>query len=569
VASNLNEFCTLFDVNYLPRGLVLYRSLARVCPQFRLRVFCMDAETERILKRLALPNLVVVGLDELERHDPELLEVKPTRTQVEYCWTATPAILVYCLETEPDLDAITYLDADLMFFADPAPLFEELGDDSTLIVPHRYAPPWVSYAETSGIYNVEFMTFRRDPRGLEALGWWRDRCIEWCYYRVEDGKLGDQKYLDDWPERFEGVHVLAHLGGGLAPWNAEQYRIEQSGGGLTVDGQELVFYHYHSLKLIRGITHLRVLGLVSEQYQLTRRPLPLVWRQNYSMSPIERNLIWEPYLRELGAALLDLRRQEGRFEAGFTPVDSRVVGRQLATKVRRPLTAGRDRAAAAGSALLKRRRADYRQSWREPGVAAKMGALAEKQLVDPGAVAPYRAFVEIARSLVESYPLADPARLLDFGCGVGHYSELIETTFPHRFVYTGCDYAESMVAAARRRWPGREFLVNDLFANTLDLAEYDVILAGALVDIVPEWERALDVLLGSSAPYVVLHRQQVVENGASRIEVVPGYEGQMTYRTYLTRDALGSSAASHGYAIVEECEVDGPIRTFLLRSGDS
>ena len=117
-----NEFCTLFDVNYLPRGLVLYRSLERHCDDFRLRVFCMDEETKDLLDRLRLPRLTAIGLDELEAHDSELLSVKPTRTQVEYCWTATPAVCAYALETEPQLEAITYLDADLMFFRDTDPI---------------------------------------------------------------------------------------------------------------------------------------------------------------------------------------------------------------------------------------------------------------------------------------------------------------------------------------------------------------------------------------------------------------------------------------------------------------
>ena len=48
------EFCTLFDRNYLPRALVLYRSLESVCGDFRLRAFCMDEVTAPILRRLGL-----------------------------------------------------------------------------------------------------------------------------------------------------------------------------------------------------------------------------------------------------------------------------------------------------------------------------------------------------------------------------------------------------------------------------------------------------------------------------------------------------------------------------------
>lgn len=560
------EFCTLFDVNYLPRGLVLYRSLERVCPAFRLRVFCMDAESERILRRLALPHLKIISLAELEAHDAELLRIKPTRTQLEYCWTATPAVSLYCLETEPELDEITYLDADLMFFSEPRPVFEELGDDSVLIVPHRYAPQWRAYEETSGTYNVQFMTFRRDARGFEALRWWHDRCIEWCYYRLEDGKLGDQKYLDDWPERFDGVHVLEHPGGGLAPWNAEQYRIEARDGRVLVDGLPLVFYHYHSLKLFKGITALRLSGLLKEMYHLTRRPLPLVWRQNYEMQGSERALVWEPYLQELGRVLLQLRRLEGKFDAGFVPVDPRPLVRAWLARLRPPV----QRARALAAAALRRRRVTtrHRSSWQQPDVAAQMETLAEQQLRQPEDVAPYRTFLEAVGILAAEASLPQPARLLDVGCGVGHYSELLERFYPGRFAYTGCDFAEPMIDSARARWPDREFVVNDLFDSRLDLGSYDVVVAGALVDVLDTWEEALDILLGSGARYVLLHRQQIAED-RSRVEVVGGYVGQLTYRTYVTRGELLAIAERNGCELVEELEVDGPVRSFLFRRADA
>jgi hypothetical protein len=310
------EFCTLFDKNYLARGLVMYRSLRRVCRGVRLRVFCMDSLTKRILDGLAAPGLIAIDLSDLESHDSDLLSIKPTRTRVEYCWTATPAVCLFCLDREPDLRSITYLDADLMFFRDPNPLFEELGSESTMIVPHRFPPAWKHWEESKGVYNVQMVTFRRTPAGLEALRWWHERCIEWCHSRASDGRLGDQKYLDDWPERFENVRVLEHLGGGLAPWNVSQYSLTRNPeGDILVDGWPLIFYHYHSLRLYAP-NRVAELARRLRSHRVVREPYPLVWSTSFPITKDEMKWIWMPYIREIGNVL---NRLEPRGEDGWPP----------------------------------------------------------------------------------------------------------------------------------------------------------------------------------------------------------------------------------------------------------
>lgn len=244
------NFCTLFDSNYLSRGIALYRSLEKHCKNFHLFIFAFDSRSYKILKQLSFSNATIISLAEFE--DEKLLQVKPTRSIAEYCWTSTSSTILYVLENF-NVDNCTYVDADVFFYSSPEPIFQELGDKSILITEHRYSPQYNKELK-AGKYCVQFVTFRNDENGLKALKWWRDRCLEWCYARYEDGKFGDQLYLDDWTERFQGVHVMQHLGGGLAAWNIQQYEFKKSGEKIigieisTGKEFEVIFYHFHYLK---------------------------------------------------------------------------------------------------------------------------------------------------------------------------------------------------------------------------------------------------------------------------------------------------------------------------------
>ncbi len=234
----MQNFVTLFDSLFLPQGLALYASMQRHITHYNLWILCVDDEVHEVLQLLALPNVRLLQLSLLETAD--LLRVKSERAKGEYCWTLTPFAPRFVFEADSNVDCVAYIDADLWFRKDPIKIFQELdtAGKSVLITDHGYAPE-NDQSATSGQYCVQFMVFKR--HGGEAVRqWWEDRCIEWCYARAEDGKFGDQKYLETWPDIFaDQVHVLQNSEWALAPWNVTRFPYGNS-----------VFFHFHGLRIV-------------------------------------------------------------------------------------------------------------------------------------------------------------------------------------------------------------------------------------------------------------------------------------------------------------------------------
>lgn len=237
------HFCTLFDRNYLPLGMALHASLLAHAQPFHLWILCMDEQVEQQLNQLALPQVTLIPLSTIET--PELLAVKPERTRGEYCWTLTPFSFQAVFDRCPSAQQVTYLDADLFFFADPKILLQELSADRhVLLTDHAYAPEYDQSA-VSGQFCVQFLTFRRTDRAFRVMHWWQERCLEWCFNRVEEGKFGDQKYLDSWTTLFpDEIHIVQQINKTLAPWNVQFFQHQ------SPEKVDPVFYHFHGLKLI-------------------------------------------------------------------------------------------------------------------------------------------------------------------------------------------------------------------------------------------------------------------------------------------------------------------------------
>lgn len=244
------SFCTVLDRHYLTRGLALYESLRRHCPSFDLFVLCMDGATFETLQHLALEGLRPVPFDDVA--DEALLEAAKGRTEKELSVTCKSFFTLWLLRRHAEIECLSFLDGDLFFFSNPGALLDQMGEASVAMTEHRF--PARLEPETSrdcGVFNGGWVCFRRDARGLACLQDWCERCLEWCFDRVEGGKYGDQKYLEDWPRRFDGVVVLKHKGANLAPWNVEDYGVSRRNGQVFVDGAPIIFYHFSGLRQVR------------------------------------------------------------------------------------------------------------------------------------------------------------------------------------------------------------------------------------------------------------------------------------------------------------------------------
>lgn len=275
------HYCTYFDHRYLPLGLALHASLLRHGNEFTLWVLALDEEAASFLDTGNLPSLRVVRLAQLEAFDPELKAIEGTRTRVEYYFSCSPCLPRYLMDVE-GVGEITYLDSDLWFFDSPEIVFEELGSDSVAIVPHRFSGRAAKSHLKYGHHNVGWLTFRNDANGRECLEWWRSKCIEWCYDRVEPNRYADQKYLDTFEVLFHGVHPINHPGANLAPWNVAGHAVARGKQGVLVDGKPLVFFHFQGLRKIA----------------------PRVYDSNLAsygarLTPALRTGVFEPYLRAL------------------------------------------------------------------------------------------------------------------------------------------------------------------------------------------------------------------------------------------------------------------------------
>ncbi len=276
----------------------MYDSLTKYCSiSFKFFVFALDNQTVDYYKNQNAKNIIVISLNRLEAHFPELKNLKNNRSLTEYYFTLSPFLPLYIFDAFNEVEQITTLDADICFFSDPAPIFKTYPQASVLITPHQF-PGKLKALEKYGLYNVSFQSFKRDKNAIACLQDWKQKCTDWCfdYFDEKNNRFADQKYLDEWTEKFNNVCTIDLPQAGLAPWNFENYKLSLKSKKLYVNDAPLIFFHFHGLRLLNNYFALANLhlykatatGLIKEIYHLYIKKLKSQAIKNLSDNKIKR-----------------------------------------------------------------------------------------------------------------------------------------------------------------------------------------------------------------------------------------------------------------------------------------
>lgn len=253
----MTYFATLFDKNYLTRGIALWESLHKNSQNFLLYVLCLDDYTFDFFTANHYKGIEPIRLSCLEKHFPILDSCKKNRNKVEYYFTLSPFLPLYLLETQgSEIEYICSIDADLYFYNDPQLILKDFNKYSILITSHSFSPNLEQHWFDTGIFNVSFQAFRNNKVGLECLHWWKEQCVNWCYnhYDALYDRFADQKYLEEFADLF-GNEVLTvdSPSANVALWNVNQYKLKIKNDILYSNGLPLVFYHFSNVKILNNI----------------------------------------------------------------------------------------------------------------------------------------------------------------------------------------------------------------------------------------------------------------------------------------------------------------------------
>jgi len=207
----------------------------------------MDELSKEVFSRIKLNNMEIVTLSDLG--DRELNAIRNSRSPAEFSWTCKPTFMEHVMDKAAIGDVLNYLDADLFFFSSPKQALEDVSPYSIAITPHDFSVYDKGREKLVGVFNAGVIFFKKGDTARRCLEKWRSQCIEWCFARLDDGKLADQMYLDEWPELYgNDLTLMTDSGINVGSWNIANYHVRIDKDAVYIDKKPLISFHFHHFK---------------------------------------------------------------------------------------------------------------------------------------------------------------------------------------------------------------------------------------------------------------------------------------------------------------------------------
>ena len=264
--------CTYTDKNYLPQLLSLIESLIKNGKiEFRIYVLCLDEIVLQVLQKIDYAKVVTISHEQFLNENPNQKIALGNRPLLNYYYTCTPVLIRQAFKLNRDVARVTYIDADMYCMGDLKEYFTEITDKDISILEHRNDSPLIA---EHGKFNVSILTFTNSDESFACLSWWEKMTFQSTAFNEK--VFGDQKYLDEFPERFKNVHVIQHKGVGTAPWNINRHKTSLEGNNVLIDNNKLIIYHFARLLIVN-----RFMFIPARRSNINKSALRLIYKQYF------------------------------------------------------------------------------------------------------------------------------------------------------------------------------------------------------------------------------------------------------------------------------------------------
>lgn len=241
---------TIASKNYVSYVRTLFASMARVHPEYTV-FLCLADRLDGLLDPEQEPFTIV----EAERLGVPHFGDFALRYDIMEFNTAVKPFMFRWLFDNTDLDAVIYLDPDILAYSRFTRLEMMLTDGASVVLtPHITRPledgktPSDFSILKAGVFNLGFIAARRCSETLDFMNWWGRRLLTQCISDQPANLFVDQKWCDLAPCLLDNLAILKDVGYNAAYWNLAQRHVAQADDGRwVVNESPLTFFHFSGI----------------------------------------------------------------------------------------------------------------------------------------------------------------------------------------------------------------------------------------------------------------------------------------------------------------------------------